>query len=148
MPALVFDVIHKPSHSNILAAQTMAPVAPHALNLPATMPRVSQLNLTIPGLPWQVRVTSTTNPLHAITNLDVIESVYSSLRVPVSRREWEALGHNSKSQLRITDAYGKRCAQTRDWENGVRRCDFLLGRTILVGIESKADGSHELIFTK
>lgn len=126
----------------------MAPLAPHALNLPATMPRVSQLTLTINGLPWSIRVTSTTNPLHAITNLDVVESIYASLRVPVSRREWEGLGHNSKVQLRITDAYGKRCAQTHDWEGGVRRSDFLLGRTILVGIESKADGAYEPIFTK
>ena len=147
-PAIIYDVIHKPNHLNILPPQTHEPISPHALNLPATLPRVTELTLVSRELMWHVVVTSTTNPQHAITNLDVIECVYDALRIPVSRREWESIGNGSRLQARAAEAYNKRCMQTRDWDKGVLRCDLLQGKTLLLGVESKADGTHELVFSR
>lgn len=146
-PSLVYNIIFKPSHQNILNGSTMTPISAHTLALSATLPRVTELTLTCRELMWPIVVTSTANPQHAITNLDVIEAVHAQLNVPATRREWEALGHNSKPQARVADAYNRRCAQTRDWDNGVRRVDWLQGRTVLVGIESTPNG-HELVFSK
>lgn len=147
-PALVYDVIHKPNHLNILHPSTQQPIPAHSLNLPATLPRVTELTLVCRDLIWPVIVTSTTNPSHAITNLDVLECVHAALRIPVTRREWESIGHGSKLQARAADAYNKRCMVTKDWDRGVLRCDLLQGRTLLLGVESKADGSHELVFSR
>lgn len=147
-PALVYDVIHKPNHLNILHPDTHQPIPAHSLNLPATLPRVTELTLVCRELIWSVIVTSTTNPSHAITNLDVLECVHAALRIPLTRREWESIGQGSKLQARAADAYNKRCMVTKDWDRGVLRCDLLQGRTLLLGVESRADGSHELVFSR
>jgi len=147
-PALVYDVIQKPNHLNILSAQTMGAISPHTLNLPATLPHVTELTLVCRDLLWPITVTSTTDRSHAITSLDVIEAVHFALHIPITRAEWELLGQNPKVQARVADAFAKRSARSRDRENGVRRCDWLQGRTILLGIESRSNGSYELVFGK
>lgn len=95
---------------------------------------------------------STTDPAHtALTNLDVLHAVYASLRAPVSRREWDALGAGSGAQRRVAEAYSKRCERTgsqREWDAGVRRVDWLCGRTVLCGVECRPDGGCELVFAK
>ncbi len=96
---------------------------------------------------WPICVTPD-RPGRAITNLDVIKSIYVAFRTPVNKSEWKALGHNSKAQRRINRAYRKRCTQTGEWTEGLRRSDFLLGHTTLAGVETKADGNHEIVFMR
>lgn len=177
-PAIFYDVTRSPAHDNILAPPPTSilasltrrsrappqPVPAHTLALPATRPFVPQLTLALPspqsGLPialpaeWAVPVKSmsASDPQHtALTNLDVLHAVYASLRTPVSRREWESLGTGSSSQRRIAEAYKNRCeamGRQKEWDAGVRRVDWLCGRTMLHGVEVRADGQCELVFAK
>ncbi|KAL5526056.1 hypothetical protein ACEPAG_7394 [Sanghuangporus baumii] len=177
-PPILYDVTRAPSHDNILAPPPTSfiasltrrsrgppqPVPAHTLALPATRPFVPSLSLYLPGpdsgMPiqcprdWKINAVSmsATDPQHtALTNLDVLQAVYSSLREPVSRFEWEALGTGSNAQRRVAEAYSRRCEMTgskREWESGIRRVDYLCGRTLLCGIEYRPDGICELVFTK
>jgi len=85
-----------------------------------------------------------------ITNLDVLYALHSALLTRVTREEWEALGHGSRSQRRVTRAYEKRCTKMGGgWEGGVRRIDWLGKKTRLVGVEvDKTAGMGKLIFGK
>ncbi|KAI0628654.1 hypothetical protein C8Q77DRAFT_1220813 [Trametes polyzona] len=89
----------------------------------------------------------------AITNLDVLYAVHTTLMVPITPEEWEALGHGSKAQQKVTRAYERRCTRMGGgWEGGVRRIDWLGEKTWLVGVEvDKAagqGGAGKLVFGK
>lgn len=77
-----------------------------------------------------------------LTNLDVIHALHKTLAVRVTPEEWEALGNGSRAQGRVSRAYEKRCKKLGGgWEAGVRRIDFLGGKTALAGIEMVEDRS-------
>ncbi|TDL25343.1 hypothetical protein BD410DRAFT_636326 [Rickenella mellea] len=148
-PTIAYDVIRTPNHASIFDPSTNSPISSHMLNLPATSPPTTQLTLSSSRLPWLIVVTPQTSPQHAITNLDVLQAIYATLRVAASKEEWKSLGHGSDAQRRITDAYERRCSRSGgDWQNGVRRSDWLAGRTMFVGIESMSDGTHKLVLTR
>ncbi|KAL4262901.1 DUF6699 domain-containing protein [Pleurotus pulmonarius] len=86
-----------------------------------------------------------------VSNLDVLYAVHSTLFMRITQEEWEQLGHGSRSQRKITRAYEKRCIKMGGgWEGGVRRLDWLGGKTRLVGIEldKSGDGTGKLLFSK
>ncbi|KAF7326796.1 hypothetical protein MSAN_02499100 [Mycena sanguinolenta] len=71
-----------------------------------------------------------------VTNLDVLFALYDALSERVTEEEWARLGHRSRVQRQIGHAYERRCVKLGGgWEAGVRRIDWLDGRTRLVGIE-------------
>jgi hypothetical protein len=75
------------------------------------------------------------------------------LMVSVTGKEWCSLGHGSRLQRKVAKAYEERCTKLRGgWDGGVRRIDWLCGKTRLVGIEvenSVAGGVvAKLIFKK
>ncbi|KAF8991124.1 hypothetical protein BDQ17DRAFT_312901 [Cyathus striatus] len=75
-----------------------------------------------------------------VSNLDVLYALHVSLSTRVTQQEWDALGHGSKAQRKVSRAYEKRCTRMGGgWESGVRRIDFLEGKTKLVGIEMMMD---------
>ncbi|KAI8974828.1 hypothetical protein BD414DRAFT_175399 [Trametes punicea] len=89
----------------------------------------------------------------SITNLDVLYAVHTTLMVPITPEEWEALGHGSKAQQKVTRAYESRCTRMGGgWEGGVRRIDWLGEKTWLIGVEvDKAagyGGAGKLVFGK
>ncbi|KAL7277093.1 hypothetical protein PYCCODRAFT_1465497 [Trametes coccinea BRFM310] len=89
----------------------------------------------------------------SITNLDVLYAVHTTLMVPITPEEWEALGHGSKAQQKVTRAYERRCQRMGGgWEGGVRRIDWLGEKTWLIGVEvDKAagyGGAGKLVFGK
>lgn len=87
-----------------------------------------------------------------ITNLDVLYAIHTTLLTPITPEEWEELGHGSKAQLKVTKAYEERCVRMGGgWEGGVRRVDWLGGKTRLVGVEvdkSEGKGVGKLVFGK
>jgi hypothetical protein len=88
---------------------------------------------------------------NVITNLDVLYTVHTTLLSRVTPEEWEALGNGSKAQRKVTRAYERRCSLMGGWEGGVRRVDWLGGKTHLSGIEvDKTSGTNvgKLIFSK
>lgn len=172
---IAYDVTHPPSARTVLDSTTHSPVPAHTLSQPATDPPTaapSQLVLRSHKFPWTIVVNSsgTSNPppptsgrklsrSHSrtsslgavITNLDVLYAVHTTLVSRVTPEEWEALGNGSKTQRKVTRAYEKRCSVMGGWEGGVRRVDWLGGKTHLSGIEVDKTGGNsvgKLVFSK
>ncbi|KAI1788002.1 hypothetical protein LXA43DRAFT_674566 [Ganoderma leucocontextum] len=79
----------------------------------------------------------------SISNLDVLYAVHNTLMVPITPEEWEALGHGSKAQQKVTRAYERRCTRMGGgWEGGVRRIDWLGEKTWLIGVEVDKAAGH------
>lgn len=79
----------------------------------------------------------------SISNLDVLYAVHNTLMVPITPEEWEALGHGSKAQQKVTRAYEQRCTRMGGgWEGGVRRIDWLGEKTWLIGVEVDKAAGH------
>jgi hypothetical protein len=83
----------------------------------------------------------------------VLYALHNTLLTRVTPQEWEALGHGSRAQRKVTEAYEKRCNRMGGgWEGGVRRIDWLHGKTRLVGVEvdkhAHAHGMGKLVFGK
>ncbi|KAG6915032.1 hypothetical protein DXG01_013823 [Tephrocybe rancida] len=120
---------------------------------PATVPpTTSQLVLTSLKFPWEIMATSvckssassanassTPNAMAKhTTNLDVLHAIHLSLAARVTAKEWEILSSSGKK--RVLKAYEKRCVKADGgWDEGVRRVDYLCGKTMLVGIEFTKD---------
>lgn len=171
-----YDVIHPPSARSVLDSTIHSPVPVHTLSQPATDPPTSapdQLVLRSHKFPWTIVVTasgpavtggsgpsrkmarthsrSSSMQGNVITNLDVLYTVHTTLLSRVTPEEWEALGNGSKAQRKVTRAYERRCSLMGGWEGGVRRVDWLGGKTHLSGIEvDKTSGTNvgKLIFSK
>ncbi|EGO04133.1 hypothetical protein SERLA73DRAFT_102479 [Serpula lacrymans var. lacrymans S7.3] len=167
-----YDVLFAPSSRTALDRTTHTAVPAHTLAQPATDPptlATSRIVLRSDKFPWPVIVTpSSLNPSSgssfylgsskggrsaALSNMDLLYSVHTTLLTRITPQEWEALGHGSRAQRKITRAYEKRCTKMGGgWEGGVRRIDWLHGKTRLIGIEAEkhgsAVGSGKLVFGK
>ena len=171
-----YDVCQTPSARTVLDCTTHSPVPAHTLAQPATNPPTAapdQLVLRSHKFPWTIIVktssvsTSNKNPKRSkklkrsnsrssvtgtvITNLDVLYAIHTTLLARVTPEEWEALGNGSKAQRKVTRAYEKRCSIMGGWEGGVRRVDWLGGKTHLTGIEvEKSSGNSvgKLVFAR
>jgi hypothetical protein len=150
-----YDIACSPSSKTILDRITHSPIPAYLLLQPATEPATTgKMELKVEGIPWDVVVAPAsgrgpatpavanhrhriTQPLEpAITNLDLLSAIHQTMNTPVTREEWEALGTGSSSQRKVAKAYEKRCLTAgTGWDEGVRRIDYLKGRTKLVGIE-------------
>jgi hypothetical protein len=114
---------------------------------PATEPPIaasSRLVLRSPKLPWVVVVgpigapagTGKAKSSAALTNLDVLYALHTTLMTCVTPEEWHSLGEGSRAQRRVALAYKERCTRMGGgWEGGVRRLDWLGSKTHLVGVE-------------
>jgi hypothetical protein len=165
-----YDVGRTPSARTVLDCTTHSPVPAHTLAQPATDPPTAapdQLVLRSHKFPWTIVVkASPPSPSSkkikrsssrssvagtVITNLDVLYAIHTTLLARVTPEEWEALGNGSKAQRKVTRAYEKRCSVMGDWEGGVRRVDWLSGKTHLTGIEvDKSSGNSvgKLVFAR
>lgn len=70
---------------------------------------------------------------------DVLERIYGDLRQNISQREWESL--RSSEQAKTKETYEKRYRRYRSQSmylqekaGGVKRVDFLLGKTKFLGL--------------
>lgn len=75
-------------------------------------------------------------------------ALHLSLHSPITPSEWASLGHGSKKQRKVTRAYEERCVKMGGgWEGGVRRIDWLGGKTRFVGIEIErsSDGGVDVV---
>ncbi|KAJ6488800.1 hypothetical protein C8R45DRAFT_1073979 [Mycena sanguinolenta] len=156
------DMLYPPSSRTILDRSTRTPISYETLAEPATQPPLyDQLvlhvkcDVTTWHFPWEIvvrpnaagaslpsnsvaespRLNRRKQPL-PITNLDVLFALYDALSERVTEEEWARLGHRSRVQRQTRRAYERRCVKLGGgWEAGVRRIDWLDGRTRLVGIE-------------
>ncbi|KAJ7778017.1 hypothetical protein DFH07DRAFT_730798 [Mycena maculata] len=163
------DLSYSPSSRSVLDRRTHAAIPYDTLDEPATEPALyTQLVLKCELFPWEVVVrphvsNACLSPTKTarfpftrrrpITNLDVLCAVYDTLAKCVTDEEWARLGQRSRAQRRVTHAYEQRCIKLGGgWESGVRRIDWLDGRTRLVGIgmtpskNGVASGTATLVF--
>ncbi|KAG2105806.1 kinase-like domain-containing protein [Suillus discolor] len=152
-----YDVNYGPSPRTVLDRTTHSPVDSHTLSQPATdppTPASSIILLRSDKFPWHAVVGPCRNRRSPdITNLDLLCALHEMLLTRVTPQEWEALGHGSKVQRKVTQAYEQRCTRLGGgWQGGVRRVDWLHGKTRLIGIEVEKHGpgagSGRLVFGK
>ncbi|KAJ7636289.1 hypothetical protein FB45DRAFT_1024415 [Roridomyces roridus] len=150
-----YDVSLPPCARTILGRGKKGAIAipPEMLDEPATDPPCYEsLTLISAVLPWTVVVRSASasagvlsspprrrRPLARkaipITNRDVLHALYNTLNERATDAEWASLGPRSRTQRRVARTYERRCVQQGGgWEAGVRRVDWLDGRTRVVGI--------------
>jgi len=156
-----YDVAFTPSARTVVDRTMHSPLPAVTLAQPATEPPIpasSRLVLRSPKLPWVVVVGPIGSPPKffigkggekqkaktsaALTNLDVLYAVHTTLMACVTPEEWHGLGEGSRAQRRVAEAYKERCTRMGGgWEGGIRRIDWLGSKTHLVGVE--IDKSNE-----
>ncbi|TFK33669.1 hypothetical protein BDQ12DRAFT_738671 [Crucibulum laeve] len=153
---IYYDVTYTPSSHTVLDRHTLGSIPAHTLAQPATEPPTSGvLVMRAERLPWPIEIASTppksgkrfyigdsssesslSGSSKPISTLDLLYAIHSFLSTRVTQPEWEALGHGSRGQRKVARAYEKRCTRMGGgWDAGVRRIDFLEGKTRLIGIE-------------
>jgi hypothetical protein len=112
---------------------------------PATLPPSLSLTLVSDLLPWSIVVAP--SPASYINVSDVITTLHRSLRLAVHPDEFNALpSHDAK--YRVNMAYEGRCkrleedprACEEEKKKGVKRVDFLMGRTMFMGLSPVGPG--------
>ncbi|EIN08229.1 hypothetical protein PUNSTDRAFT_143878 [Punctularia strigosozonata HHB-11173 SS5] len=165
-PAIQYDTIEHPSTASLVhhPPHSSRQELRSLLAEPATSPPVTSLKLVSNHLPFLITVTPTTpasppyhgSPFSAISSPrssvnpfvtvgDVLASIYHGLRTPISKTEFAKLGHSKAEE--VTAAWQKRYRRlnnTREREaekaKGVKRIDFLSGRTKYLGISPPKHG--------
>ncbi|KAK0201275.1 hypothetical protein DFS33DRAFT_1123015 [Desarmillaria ectypa] len=161
-----YDVTFAPSSRSVVDRNTRTAVPAHTLAQPATdPPTFTKLVMRCDKFPWPVVVSPSskvgkfyignapTKPTEAqpISNIDLLQALHNTLSIRVTHEEWDALGHGSPAQRRVTRAYERRCLKLGGgWEGGVRRIDWLGHNVQLIGVEvdrnASAGGAAKLIF--
>ncbi|KAJ7167088.1 hypothetical protein C8R46DRAFT_1272376 [Mycena filopes] len=114
---------------------------------PATYPPLPALTIVCRHLAWPIRV-SASLPTGFVSVLDVLTSVHTNLRLAVRWAEYNALP-SADTRRSVDDAYFTRCRLVEDRNareietlKGVKRVDFLLGKTHFLGLSGPVEGAH------
>jgi hypothetical protein len=117
---------------------------PSFLN-PATYPPLPALTVFCRHIAWPIAV-SPSQPTGYVSVIDVLTSVYTSLRLAVRRAEYDTLPSGDMRQ-KVDDAYFVRCRLLADEDErklealkGVKRVDFLVGKTRFLGLSGPVEG--------
>ncbi|KAK0191985.1 hypothetical protein F5146DRAFT_1037877 [Armillaria mellea] len=123
-----------PTHINTDLSTDLHSYIPTLSKEPATQPCRTTLTLVSKYLPWRLHVLPQGD---YITVRDLMASLYTSLRVPVTHEEMkQAKGGRSVQQAFARRIQGKGHEEAR---KGVRRVDFLLMNSVFVGITETED---------
>lgn len=166
---ILYDVRRTLSAQTVMDSTTRSPVPAHTLTQPATDPPTTapdHLLLKSHKFPWMI-VVKASSPSHSeetersnqrssvtanvITNWDVLCAVYTTLVARVTPDEYEALGNESQAQRRVSRAYERRCSVMGSQKKGIRRVDWLGGKTHLIGIKvDRSSGGRigKLVFAR
>jgi hypothetical protein len=143
-PPIDHNLTHHPTFIKTTADRR--PLSTLELSQPATTPPLPYLTLIAPQFPWHIFVPAYSKRHGSfVTILDVLTTLYRSLRLNVTSTEFECLP-TQEDKLRVNAAYVSRYRRfgdmrTREAEerNGVRRIDFLTGHRFL-GLSSTTRG--------
>jgi hypothetical protein len=147
-PYLCFDLAFPPSYllvpdspalssgSSSSSSRSVENASLMLLYEPAIHPATPSITLLTEALPWSITVTAKSS---FVTLFDVLQALHSSLRLQVTKAEWASLSRASKNA--ISASFHKRVSRFSDHVKrekqlgkGVRRLDFLVGRTRLFGL--------------
>lgn len=133
-PAITYDLRESPS----TLSSTHRGLPRSTLFQPATSPPTSHLTIISPHLPWRITIKHTSS---AVTVHDVLSELYRVLRKPITSQEYHSLLPSDRERRRVADAYKDRYRHARgdtqydeEKRNGVRRVDFLMGKTRFHGL--------------
>jgi len=139
-PPIVYDLSLQPS---LVRTRQDQPLSPTVLSEAATASHIASLNLISNHLPWTlivVPIHSSPHPDPFVTVSDVLKTLYSVLRLAVTPAEYDALP-SREAKFKVVAAYERRCSKSgsgRAYEEekrkGVKRVDFLMGRTKFAGL--------------
>lgn len=128
------------------------------LDEPATVPPVAQLHLVSPSLLWGIDVLPTRSNHRGeyyVSVLDVLRAIYTSLKTAITHEEFARYArrpYGATIQKRAIQAYEERCrrsglleAREAKRKQGMRRVDFLLGRTRFLGLARSRRAFNELV---
>ena len=132
-PSLGSDCSSTPSSSGSIGSLNLL-----LLSEPAVYPATPTVTLLTDALPWSVTVTTKST---FITLFDVLQALHSSLRLQVTKAEWASLSRASKDVIAASfrkrvDGFSDRIKREKQLGKGIRRLDFLVGRTRFFGISA------------
>jgi hypothetical protein len=138
-PTIHYDISLAPSSLN-------DEISPEEFAEPATQPPLPNLYVTCPLLQWPIIITPSSRTGRFVTVLDVFESIYRTLRIPVLPIEYRNLP-SPDATLDVDKAYYRRCGCIEDPDSrqleeskGVKRVDFLMGRNRFLGLSGTLKG--------
>lgn len=112
----------------------------YCLAEPATNPPIRVLSLQNDLLPWRCEIRASTHPY--VTVEDVLTQLYRFLRTPGTREEFKA-APSQHVRDSVAETYHNRCLRASSAEEyaeeqrkGLKRVDFLMGRTTFMGLSS------------
>lgn len=148
-PLLAFHPFVFPINYNVSytpnAASANAQASPIALDSyhraeSATNPAIKALSLHCDLLPWNCEIRASTYPY--VTVEDVLCQLYRFLRTPATSDEYKAVP-DQRTRDTIAESYRTRCRRASTAEEyagerskGLKRVDFLMGRTTFMGLSS------------
>ncbi|KAJ7438177.1 hypothetical protein FB451DRAFT_1060463 [Mycena latifolia] len=114
---------------------------------PATYPPLASLTVLCRHLAWPISIYPSSIG-GFVSVLDVLTAVVTSLRLAVRRPEYETLPAGDARQS-VDDAFFARCRLVADEgerrieeSKGVKRVDFLMGKTRFLGLSGPLEGLH------
>ncbi|KAJ7459331.1 hypothetical protein FB451DRAFT_1046278 [Mycena latifolia] len=114
---------------------------------PATYPPLASLTVLSRHIAWPIFVYPSSIGAF-VSVLDVLMAVSASLRLAVRRAEYDTLPAGDARQS-VDDAYFARCRMVADEGErriealkGVKRVDFLVGKTRFLGLSGPLEGLH------
>jgi len=147
-PYLCFDLAFPPSYLLVpdspafgsdrssASSRSFESVNMTLLSEQATYPASPSITLLTEALPWSITVTTKST---FVTVYDVLQALHSSLRLQVTPVEWASLSRAAQDVIATSfhkriGAFSDRTKRDKQLAKGVRRLDFLAGRTRLYGI--------------
>ncbi|KAH0826806.1 hypothetical protein J3R83DRAFT_5230 [Lanmaoa asiatica] len=148
VPPIIYDASLPPVTlaPNIHASPLSLPA--RILEEPATQPSMHTLTLVIDQLPWRLTIP----PMkHYVSVRDLLEALYCFLRHPVLSSEYNTLPTQALRD-EVSIAFHNRCgrapsreAANEQYQKGVKRVDFLRGRTRFMGLSSTKLGPDKWV---
>jgi hypothetical protein len=136
----VWDVEQPPN--TVRAANPSYPILPH---LSAVEPPTKTMRLVCKDMPWVITIKKSEG---VVTIQDVYEAIYIQLRERILHSEWRLMGSSQRNKS--TGAYAHRNERLRlsrepEDTGGIRRVDYLLGKSQFVGIKYDPKAVGDLI---
>jgi len=99
-------------------------------------------------MPWYVDVQATNNPV-GVTFADLFSAIYNVMQVQIVDADFNNDELDDEERKRITAAYRNRVGSDQaEALKGIRRVDFLMGRSIFEGLVKGKEGLWEMKTTK
>ncbi|KAF9524756.1 hypothetical protein CPB83DRAFT_860649 [Crepidotus variabilis] len=134
--AMVWDLMESPA----TIIRNRHHLSSRALSEPATEPPMRFISIVTSYLPWTFKIYASNG--HYVSLEDVLETIYRSLRINITQDEFGSFP-SEQHRRRATRAYEERYRRLRSQRSyeeekraGMKRVDFLMGRTRFVGLSS------------